>query len=146
MTIGGSSGTPATASATISTSGVVIGFTGVTEIGDVTAIAVDTPGDGYLTKGMKKFVDDLPLTCTPGDATNNCPTGAGAKFIPNAVPHETTYDGVKADEYVIGLVQYRTSFSSEIPEGTLVRGESKSFASILVEGIPSRPTGWPRPL
>ena len=31
------------------------------------------------------------------------------------------YNGVEADEYVIGLVQYRTSFSSDLPP-TLVRG------------------------
>ena len=31
------------------------------------------------------------------------------------------YNGVKADEYVIGLVQYRTNFSSSLPD-TLVRG------------------------
>ncbi|MEO7587664.1 MAG: hypothetical protein ABIS84_06510, partial [Arachnia sp.] len=103
-------------------SGTGAGATALSDIGAVTAITVDTAGDGYLTKGMKKFVDDLPVTCTPGDATNNCPTADGAKFIPNAVPQEKMYNGVKADEYVIGLVQYRTSFSSEIPEGTLVRG------------------------
>ncbi|MGV8847270.1 multicopper oxidase domain-containing protein [Tessaracoccus sp.] len=94
----------------------------LSDIGAVTAISVESPGDGYLTQGMKKFVDDLPVTCTPGDAANNCPTAPGAKFIPNGVPQEKTYNGVKADEYVIGLVQYRTSFSSEIPQGTLVRG------------------------
>ncbi len=103
-------------------SGVDAAATALTDVGAVIAITVDTAGDGYLTTGMKKFVDDLPVTCTPGDANNDCPKGPAAKFIPNAVPAETTYDGVEADEYVIGLVQYRTKFSSEIPTGTLVRG------------------------
>ena len=39
----------------------------------------------------------------------------------SACPSRRTYNGVNADEYVIGLVQYRTSFSSSLPD-TLVRG------------------------
>ena len=37
------------------------------------------------------------------------------------MPEVKNYNGVEADEYVIGLVQYRTSFSSSLPD-TLVRG------------------------
>ncbi len=37
------------------------------------------------------------------------------------MPEAKIYNGVEADEYVIGLVQYRTSFSSSLPD-TLVRG------------------------
>lgn len=92
--------------------------TALTDIGAITAITVDTAGDGYLDTGMRKFVDDLPGTCTPP----SCPADPAAKFIPTAVPAEKDYAGVKADEYVIGLVQYRTSFSSDLPTGTLVRG------------------------
>ena len=88
----------------------------LTDVGAITEIAVNTPGDGYITPGMKKFVDDLPVTCTPPA----CPTTG--KFIPNAVPASKKYNGVEADEYVIGLVQYRTNFSSSLPNGTLVRG------------------------
>ena len=40
---------------------------------------------------------------------------------PGAVPEAKTYNGKVADEYVIGLVQYRTKFSSDLP-ATLVRG------------------------
>ena len=43
------------------------------------------------------------------------------KYIPLGVPEAKTYDGVDADEYVIGLVQYKTSFSSSLPD-TMVRG------------------------
>ena len=37
------------------------------------------------------------------------------------MPEAKTYNGIEADEYVIGLVQYRTNFSSSLPD-TLVRG------------------------
>ena len=41
--------------------------------------------------------------------------------MPLAVPESKTYSGEQADQYVIGLVQYRTRFSSDLPP-TLVRG------------------------
>ncbi len=114
--------------------GTGAGATALTDVGAITAITVDTKGSGYLTQGMKKFVDDLPGTCTPPA----CPTD-GTKFIPNAVPVETSYDGVKADEYVIGLVQYRTKFSSELPgSGTLVRGYVQLWTpELAAKGIAS---------
>lgn len=89
--------------------------TAVTDGGAIIGVTVTGPGAGYLTPGMRKFVDDLPQLCSPADCPN---TG---KYLPTAVPEATKYDGVAADEYVIGLVQYRTSFSSELPD-TLVRG------------------------
>ncbi len=97
--------------------------TAVTDVGAITDITLDTPGAGYLTKGMKKFIDELPLTCTPPA----CPSDPTTKFIPNAVPAHKSYTDstgqpIEADEYVIGLVQYRTQFSSDLPDGTLVRG------------------------
>ena len=95
-------GTGATASASV-------------DIGSVTSIAVTNPGTGYLTVGMRKFIDDLPGLCAPAD----CP--ADGRYIPLAVPESKSYNGVQADEYVIGLVQYRTQFSSDLPP-TLVRG------------------------
>ena len=97
--------------------GAGAGAVAVTDGGAITAVTVKTPGEGYLTKGMRKFVDDLPGMCTPPA----CPTTAGSKYIPTAVPTQKKYDGVAADEYVIGLVQYRTSFSQDLPD-TLVRG------------------------
>ena len=39
--------------------------TAVTDGGAITAVTVDTPGEGYLTPGMRKFVDDLPMLCSP---------------------------------------------------------------------------------
>ena len=47
-------------------------------------------------------------------AADTCP--ATGKYIPLAVPEAKIYNGVEADEYVIGLVQYRTSFSSSLPD------------------------------
>ncbi|WP_307845011.1 multicopper oxidase domain-containing protein [Actinotalea solisilvae] len=90
-----------------------------TDVGAVTSFQVLTPGAGYLTPGMRKFQTELPLPCDPAGA--GCPTDPAAKFLPVAVPEAKTYDGVEADEYVIGLVQYRTSFSVDLPP-TLVRG------------------------
>jgi FtsP/CotA-like multicopper oxidase with cupredoxin domain len=89
--------------------------TAFVNIGAVTSITVTNPGSGYLTVGMRKFIDDLPGLCVPPA----CPVSG--KYIPLAVSEPKLYNSVEADEYVIGLVQYRTSFSSDLPP-TLVRG------------------------
>ena len=87
----------------------------IVDIGSVTDITVTNAGTGYLTVGMRKFIDDLPNLCVPPA----CPTSG--KYIPLAVAEAKKYNDVEADEYVIGVVQYRTSFSSDLPP-TLVRG------------------------
>ncbi len=95
-------GSGAAATAAITTAG-----------GSVTTITVGNPGSGYLTPGIKKFTDPLPGLCMPPACPsylNDPPTGPG-KYIPLAVAEAKTYNGVAADEYVIGLVQYRTNFS-----------------------------------
>ncbi len=69
-------------------------------------------GAGYLTPGLKKFVDTLPGLGP--DAANNL-----GEYIPVAVPDTTTYPG--ADYYEIAVVQYRHQFSSNLPP-TLMRG------------------------
>ncbi len=98
--------------------------TAVTDGGAITAVTVTDPGAGYLTPGMRRF----PSTTYPGSAARaDCP--AEGKYLPTAVPQVKKYTDtsvtpnreVAADEYVIGLVQYRTSFSSDLPP-TLVRG------------------------
>ncbi len=106
VTISDATGTGAGAQATasITTSG-----------GSVTAVTVDAGGADYMTPGIKKFTDDLPGLCMPPA----CP--ASGKYIPLGVPENKTYNGVASDEYVIGLIQYHTSFSSGLPP-TLVRG------------------------
>ena len=116
--------------------------TATANAGGVTAINLVAPGfggSGYITGGgIQKFVDPLPGLCNPtvrplGDPNNgSCPDWAatpGAKAIPLAVAEAKLYNSIDADEYDIGLVQYRTSFSSslkdpltDVPVGTLVRG------------------------
>ena len=106
--------------------------TAIVDTGGVTGISLVAPGfggSGYITSGgIKKFTDPLPDLCVPP----NCP--ATGKYIPLGVPEKIKYplgdlNGIEADQYEIGLVQYRTSFSSSLkdpvsgePVGTLVRG------------------------
>jgi len=93
----------------------------VAALGAVTAITVVTPGTGYLTPGLKKFVDTLAgLGPT---AANNL-----GQYIPVAVPDTTTYPG--ADYYEIGVVQYRQKFSSQMP-ATLLRGYVQLSTSVV---------------
>ena len=73
--------------------------------GAVTGITVTAKGAGYLTPGLKKFVDTLPGLGP--DAANNL-----GEYIPVAVPDTTTYPG--ADYYEIAVVQYRHQFLSLI--------------------------------
>ncbi len=102
VTIGGANTAPASATAAVNA-------------GAVNGLTLTAGGSGYITPGIKKFEDALPGLCTPPA----CPTTG--KYIPVAVPELKKYEGIEADEYVIGLVQYRTSFSSSLPD-TLVRG------------------------
>ncbi len=89
--------------------------------GAVTAITVTNPGAGYLTPGIKKFVDTLP-GLGPTGANNN------GQYIPIAVPDTTTYPG--SDYYEIAVVQYRMKFSSQLP-ATLLRGYVQLSTSVV---------------
>ena len=126
---GAGGGTGATATATV-------------DVGAITSITVDAPGDGYLSKGIKKFQDELPLPCNPKTDGTGCPlldqqttpaTGAANKFIPLAVPETVDTSNKSADQYVIGLVQYRTKFTSDLP-ATLVRG----YVQLSTESVPGQ--------
>ncbi len=92
-----------------------------TTLGSITSITIDNPGSGYMTPGIKKFVDALPGLCMP-PACPNYQVDPTAKYVPLAVPEAKKYNGIEADEYVIGLVQYRNYFSSAMPNGAIVRG------------------------
>jgi FtsP/CotA-like multicopper oxidase with cupredoxin domain len=93
----------------------------VAVMGAVTAINVSAPGAGYVTPGLKKFVDTLAgLGPT---AANNL-----GEYIPVAVPDTTTYPGT--DYYEIGVVQYRQKFSSQLP-ATLLRGYVQLSTSVV---------------
>ena len=96
----GGTGFDATATATVASAGAV------------SDIAITVPGKGYLTPGLKKFVDTLPGLGK--GAANNL-----GNYIPVAVPDTTTYPGT--DYYEIGVVQYRQKFHSSLP-ATLLRG------------------------
>ena len=106
---GGTASVPATATASVAVKGAVTGIT------------VTNPGAGYLTPGLKKFVDTLP-GLTPAGANNN------GQYIPVAVPDTTTYPG--SDYYEIAVVQYRMKFSSQLP-ATLLRGYVQLSTSVV---------------
>ena len=89
--------------------------------GAVTAITVTDPGAGYLTPGIRKFVDQLPGLTAAG--ANNL-----GNYIPLAVPDTTTYPG--SDYYEIALVQYRQQFHSDLP-ATLLRGYVQLSTSVV---------------
>jgi len=89
--------------------------------GSVTDIVVTTPGAGYLTPGIKKFVDTLP---GQGEANAN----DLGQYIPVAVPDTTTYPGT--DYYEIAVVQYRMKFHRDLP-ATLLRGYFQLSTSVV---------------
>ncbi|MDJ0339068.1 Ig-like domain-containing protein [Cryobacterium sp. PH31-O1] len=89
--------------------------------GSVTDIVVTTPGAGYLTPGIKKFVDTLP-----GQGEDNA--NDLGQYIPVAVPDTTTYPGT--DYYEIAVVQYRMKFHRDLP-ATLLRGYVQLSTSVV---------------
>jgi FtsP/CotA-like multicopper oxidase with cupredoxin domain len=93
----------------------------VAALGAVSAINVVTPGSGYLTPGIKKFVDTLS-GFGPSTANNL------GNYIPVAVPDTTTYPGT--DYYEIGVVQYRQQFATSLP-ATLLRGYVQLSTSVV---------------
>jgi len=89
--------------------------------GSVTDIVVTTPGAGYLTPGIKKFVDTLP-----GEGETNA--NDLGQYIPVAVPDTTTYPGT--DYYEIAVVQFRMKFHRDLPP-TLLRGYVQLSTSVV---------------
>ncbi|HSL30664.1 MAG TPA: fibronectin type III domain-containing protein [Anaerolineales bacterium] len=86
--------------------------TAFTDDGVITAITVDNPGSGYLTPGIRKFVDTLPGL---GEgAANNL-----GQYIPVAVPDTTSFEN--ADYYEIAVVEYQEQMHSDLPP-TRLRG------------------------
>ncbi|MGV8977832.1 MAG: Ig-like domain repeat protein [Cellulomonas sp.] len=92
--------------------------------GALTGITVTAPGAGYLTPGLKKFVDTLPGLGS--SAANDL-----GQYIPVAVPDTTTYPG--ADYYEIAVVQYRMKFHRDLP-ATLLRG----YVQLATPVVPGR--------
>jgi FtsP/CotA-like multicopper oxidase with cupredoxin domain len=89
--------------------------------GAVTAITVTSPGAGYITPGLKKFVDTLPGL--GAGAANNL-----GQYIPVGVPDTTTYPGT--DYYEIGVVQYTMKFHRDLPP-TSLRGYVQLSTSVV---------------
>lgn len=92
--------------------------------GAVTGVTVTTPGAGYITPGLRKFVDTLPGLGEAGE--NNL-----GQYIPIAVPDTTTYPGT--DYYEIAIVQYRMQFHSDL-EPTLLRG----YVQLSTDVVPGK--------
>ena len=92
--------------------------------GGVTAINVTAGGTGYLTGGgIKKFQDPLPGLYDSARGGPERPPSTSRSAVPEAKTYaDPNGKKIIADEYEIALVQYRTNFSSSMPEGALVRG------------------------
>ena len=84
---------------------------GTIEKGTINSITVTSPGSGYITGGIRKFVDTLP---------GLGPTGANdlGQYLPVAQPDKTTFPNT--DYYVIAVVQHREKMHSDLPP-TLLR-------------------------
>jgi FtsP/CotA-like multicopper oxidase with cupredoxin domain len=93
----------------------------ISSLGAVTSITMGNHGAGYLTPGLRKFVDTLPGMGQAGE--NNLHT-----YIPTAVADTETYPGT--DYYEIAVVQFRHQFSQDIP-ATLVRGYVQLSTSVV---------------
>ena len=98
--------------------------TAATNVGAITAITLTNGGSGYLTVGMRKFQDQLPLLCDPS-VEGSCVDNGLGQYLPLAVPDTTTFTQTNgfaddADYYVIALVQTREQMHSDLPP-TLVR-------------------------
>jgi FtsP/CotA-like multicopper oxidase with cupredoxin domain len=89
--------------------------------GGVASITVNNGGSGYVTPGIRKFVDSLP-GLGPGGVNNL------GQYIPIAVPDTTTYPDT--DFYTIAVIQYREKMHSDLP-ATLLRGYVQLSTSVV---------------
>ena len=98
--------------------------TALTDDGVITDITVEKPGTGYLTPGIRKFVDTLPGL--GAGAANNL-----GQYIPVAVPDTTSF--ANADYYEIAVVEYEEKMHTDLP-ATRLRGYVQLETS-KVQGI-----------
>ncbi|HSV85822.1 MAG TPA: fibronectin type III domain-containing protein [Levilinea sp.] len=95
------------------------------ENGGVASVSVLDGGSGYVTPGLRKFVDTLPLL--------NQPNNLG-QYIPVAVADTTTYPG--SDYFEIAVVEYEEQMHSDLPP-TKLRGYVQLETSVVKgEGAP----------
>ena len=97
--------------------------TATTDFGAVIGLDLTAGGSGYLTPGIRKFVDTLPGLTEAG--ANNL-----GQYIPVAEPDTTTFPGT--DYYVIAVVQHREQMHSDLPP-TLLR-EYVQLSTTVVPG------------
>ena len=82
--------------------------------GIISAITLKKPGSGYITPGIRKFVDTLPGL--GAGAANNL-----GQYIPVAQSQPLTINGVELDYYEIAVVEYEEQMHSDLPP-TKLRG------------------------
>jgi FtsP/CotA-like multicopper oxidase with cupredoxin domain len=92
-------GTGATATATL-------------QDGVISAITLKKPGSGYVSGGLKKFVDTLPGIPAADPAKNNNAADKG---------DTSTWKAPAADYYWIGLIQFKQKMHRDLPD-TTIRG------------------------
>ncbi len=92
-----------------------------TVTGVVNALTLGAGGSGYVSGGIRKFVDTLPGL----DPTK--PNDLG-QYIPVAVADTTTFPN--ADYYEIAVVQYREQMHADLP-ATLLRGYVQISTSVV---------------
>jgi FtsP/CotA-like multicopper oxidase with cupredoxin domain/transcriptional regulator CtsR len=108
ITNGGTRYTNATVAITGDGSGAVAAATVKTDV--VSSLTLTSGGQGYLSGGLRKFVDSLPgLTAAKA---NNL-----GQYIPVAIPDTATYPG--SDYYEISLVEYTEKMHSDLKPTTL---------------------------
>ncbi len=95
--------------------------TAVLDNGIISAITIKKPGSGYVTPGIRKFVDTLPGLTDAGE--NNL-----GQYLPVAVPDTTTFPGT--DYYEIALVQHREQMHSDLSP-TLLREYVQLSTSVV---------------
>ena len=94
-------------------SGLGVGASATAGIsGSVTAVNVITGGSGYITPGLRKFVDGLPGLGSSG--VNNL-----GQYIPVAEADTVSYPG--SDYFEIAVVEYSEQMHSDLPP-TRLRG------------------------
>ena len=87
---------------------------------------MDNGGAGYITPGIRKFVDGLPGL--GADNANNL-----GQFIPVAIPDTTTYP--ESDYYEIAVVQYREQMHSHLPTTLLGGYVQRSTTRVAGAGV-----------
>jgi len=117
--------------------------TAVLDNGVISAIILKNGGSGYITPGIRKFVDTLPGLTEAG--MNNL-----GQYLPVAVPDTTTFPNT--DYYEIAVVQHREKMHSDLPptllreyvqlETPVVHGKGIALQTSLLDGT-TTPTLMP---